>query len=228
MIESSNEGREGDRHLARISPEEFKEELRRAERSLARRDRVIGGLIRRYGPCDISPHSRYFETLVNSIISQQLSTRAAETIFARFRAIYPRGRFPTAATVLQTPDATLRGVGLSSQKVGYIRDLAGSVRLGSLRPAQLAVLGDDEVVRVLTEVKGIGVWTAHMFLIFSLGRLDILPVGDLGIRKAIRDQFGLDALPDVARMEALSAERGWAPWRSVVSWYLWRSYDGKP
>lgn len=208
-------------------PENFQEELRRAERALARRDRVIAGLIRRHGPCEISPHSRYFETLINSIISQQLSTRAAETIFTRFRAIYPPGRFPTATTILQTPDEQLRGVGLSFQKIGYIRDLAEKVQTGTLRPAQLAELGDDEVVRELTGVKGIGVWTAQMFLIFSLGRLDVLPVGDLGIRKAIRDQFGLETLPDAARMEALSAARGWAPWRSVVSWYLWRSYDSK-
>lgn len=209
------------------SEESFQHDLRRAERALIRRDMVMRDLIRRYGPCAISPHRRYFETLVSSIVSQQLSTRAAETIYARFRAIYPRRRPPTAAAIIQTSDEQLRGVGLSSQKIGYIRDLAKKVDDGSLKLTRLARLGDDEVVQALTGVKGIGVWTAQMFLIFSLGRLDVLPYGDLGIRKAIRDRYALDGLPGAAEMEALSTARHWAPWRSVVSWYLWRSLENK-
>lgn len=205
--------------------ENFLAEMGRAERALARRDPVLRGLIGRYGPCTIRPHSRHFETLVNSIVSQQLSTRAAATIFARFCALYPGRRFPSATAILETPDESLRGVGLSFQKIGYIRDLAGKVGQGGLRPARLTELDDAEVIRVLTGVKGIGVWTAQMFLIFSLGRLDVLPVGDLGIRKAIRDLFGLAALPEAGEIEALAGERRWAPWRSVVSWYLWRSLE---
>ncbi|MEY4168293.1 MAG: hypothetical protein RIR52_2117 [Acidobacteriota bacterium] len=205
--------------------ESFLAEMGRAERTLARRDPVLRGLIDRYGPCTLRPHSRHFETLVNSIVSQQLSTRAAATIFARFRALYPGRRFPSATAILETPDESLRGVGLSFQKIGYIRDLAEKVGQGGLRPARLTDLDDAEVIRVLTGVKGIGVWTAQMFLIFSLGRLDVLPVGDLGIRKAIRDRFGLAALPEAGEIEALAGERRWAPWRSVASWYLWRSLE---
>lgn len=210
---------------------EFEEALRGAERSLARRDEVMRRLVRHYGPCTIRPHQRYFETMVNAIVSQQLSTKAAETIFARFRALYretARGRFPTAAAILQTSDLELRGVGLSFQKIGYIRDLAGQVDEGRLKLNRLVRMTDDEVVATLTAVKGIGVWTAQMFLIFSLARLDVLPVGDLGVRKAIQQQFGFEKLPEAAEMEALAAARRWSPWRSVASWYLWRSLENKP
>jgi len=208
--------------------EEFVAELSRAERGLARRDEVMRGLVRRYGPCTIRPHQRYFETLVRAIVSQQLSTRAAETIFTRFRGLYPAGRFPKAESILRSTDDELRGVGLSFQKIGYIRDLADRVEEGQLKLRQLPRLNDDEVVSVLTEVKGIGVWTAQMFLIFSLARLDVFPVGDLGVRKAIQQQFDLPALPGPAEMEELAVTRRWAPWRSVASWYLWRSLENTP
>lgn len=205
----------------------FSEELREAELALSGRDPVMRELIARYGPCQIRPHSRYFETLVGSIVSQQLSTRAADTIFRRFRALYSAGRFPAATTILETPAETLRGVGLSFQKISYIRDLAERHARGALKLRRLASLPDDEVIAILTEVRGIGHWTAQMFLIFSLGRLDVYPVGDLGIRKAIRDRFDLTDLPTVAEMHEIAEANRWAPWRSVVSWYLWRSLDNK-
>jgi DNA-3-methyladenine glycosylase II len=185
-------------------------------------------LVGHYGPCAIRPHQRYFETLVKSIVSQQLSTRAAETIFTRFRQLYPGSRIPKAELLLSSTDEELRGVGLSFQKIGYIRDLAARVAEGRLRLSQLPRLSDDEVIAALTEVKGIGVWTAQMFLIFSLARLDVFPVGDLGVRKAIQQQFELPALPGPAEMEELAATRRWAPWRSVASWYLWRSLENTP
>ncbi len=207
--------------------DQFSEQLRLAERTLSRRDPVMRELIARYGQCEIRPHTRYFETLVSSIVSQQLSTRAADTIFRRFRALYPAGRFPAAATILATPDEGLRGVGLSFQKISYIRDLAERSVRGELKLSRLATLPDDEVIGILTEVKGIGDWTAQMFLIFSLGRLDVFPVGDLGIRKAIRDLFELVELPAAHEMHEIAEANRWAPWRSVVSWYLWRSLDNK-
>lgn len=200
--------------------------LGRAERTLARRDEVLRGLIRRYGPCTIRPRTSHFETLLNAIVSQQLSTRAAATIFARFQALDPVG-FPHPATILATPDERLREVGLSFQKISYIRDLATRVGAGELPLDRLAALPDDEVVRELTAVKGIGIWTAQMFLIFSLGRFDVFPVGDLGIRKAIRDCFGFAEIPSAATMEELAVTRRWAPWRSIASWYLWRSLENK-
>ena len=206
----------------------FLKQLRQAEGSLARRDAVMRRLVGHYGPCAIRPHSRYFETLVKSIVSQQLSTRAAETIFTRFGQLYPGGRIPKAELLLSSTDEELRGVGLSFQKIGYIRDLAARVPAGRLRLSQLPRLSDDEVIAALTEVKGIGVWTAQMFLIFSLARLDVFPVGDLGVRKAIQQQFELPALPGPAEMEELAATRRWAPWRSVASWYLWRSLENTP
>jgi len=206
----------------------FLKQLRQAEGSLARRDAVMRRLVGHYGPCAIRPHSRYFETLVKSIVSQQLSTRAAETIFTRFGQLYPGGRIPKAELLLSSTDEELRGVGLSFQKIGYIRDLAARVAAGRLRLSQLPRLSDDEVIAALTEVKGIGVWTAQMFLIFSLARLDVFPVGDLGVRKAIQQQFELPALPGPAEMEELAATRRWAPWRSVASWYLWRSLENTP
>ncbi|MEY3282155.1 MAG: hypothetical protein RIR86_168 [Acidobacteriota bacterium] len=208
--------------------EQFLQQLRQAEGSLARRDAVMRRLVGHYGPCAIRPHQRYFETLVKSIVSQQLSTRAAETIFTRFRQLYPGGRIPKAELLLSSTDEELRGVGLSFQKIGYIRDLAARVAEGRLRLSQLPRLSDDEVIAALTEVKGIGVWTAQMFLIFSLARLDVFPVGDLGVRKAIQQQFELPALPGPAEMEELAATRRWAPWRSVASWYLWRSLENTP
>ncbi len=210
------------------SPNPFLAELARAERTLARRDPILRELIRRHGGCTIRPHARYFETLVSAIVSQQLSTRAAETIFNRLRALFnpdhPR-RAPVPANILATPDETLRGVGLSFQKIGYLRDLATRVERRELRLNRLPELTDEEVVAALTSVKGIGVWTAQMFLIFSLGRLDVFPVGDLGVRKAIQNCYGLDALPVAAEMEAVAVTRRWAPWRSVASWYLWRSLE---
>jgi DNA-3-methyladenine glycosylase II len=207
------------------SPTPFTEELARAERTLARRDPVLRELIRRHGGCKIRPHERYFETLVKAIVSQQLSTRAAETIFNRLCTLYNPRRSPLPANILVTTDETLRGVGLSFQKIGYLRDLATRVERRELRLNRLPELTDEEVIAALTGVKGIGVWTAQMFLIFSLGRLDVFPVGDLGIRKAIQNCYGLDSLPVAAEMEGVAVNGRWAPWRSVASWYLWRSLE---
>lgn len=210
-------------HLKKIvNTADFQSQLREAESHLSRRDAVLRRAIREHGPCLIRRHSRYFETLVAAIISQQISTRAADTIEARFKAIYAPARFPTAEQVLETPEELLRGAGLSSQKLKYLRDLAEKTADGSLPLRKLARLSDGEVIEGLTAVKGIGVWTAHMFMIFSLGRLDILPLGDLGIRRAIERAYGIT---EHAEMEQLAERRGWRPYRSVASWYLWRLVD---
>lgn len=198
----------------------FSAQLREAERHLSRRDPVLRPLIREHGPCRLRRHTRYFETLVGAIIAQQISTKAAETIGARFKAIYAPARFPTAEHVLETPEEQLRGAGLSTQKLTYLRDLARRTADGTLPLRKLARLSDEELIVHLTAVKGIGVWTAHMFMIFSLGRLDVLPLGDLGIRRAIERAYGV---AEPAAMEQLAEERGWRPYRSVASWYLWRS-----
>jgi DNA-3-methyladenine glycosylase II len=205
----------------------FIAELEKAERSLSRRDRQLRGLIKRHGPCRIRPHNRYFETLVEAVISQQLSTKAADTICNRFKSMYAPGRFPEPERILATPNDTLRATGMSNGKVSFVKDIAAKTQDGSLKFKRMAKMSDDEVIEMLTQVKGIGVWTAHMFLIFSLGRMDVLPVGDLGIRRAVERLYGFDHLPTAAEIEHVAEERGWRPYCSIASWFLWRSWEEK-
>jgi DNA-3-methyladenine glycosylase II len=204
------------------------EELARARRVLMRRDPVLGAIIKRYGECGLRTDRApdIYCGLIQAIVSQQLSTKAAATIYGRFRALLPDDAEPTPHGVLPLSDETLRGVGLSRQKISYLRDLSQKMLDGSLQPDALASLGDEEVVEMLTQIKGIGRWTADMILIFRLLRPDILPVGDLGIVKAIQKAYGLRKSPDARRM--LKIAEPWRPYRSVASWYLWASLDNKP
>lgn len=205
----------------------FQDSLRAAEKHLSRRDSVLRAIIKKHNPCLIRPHTRYFETLTGSIISQQLSTKAADTIWKRFQSLYAPVRCPRPEHILATPDETLRATGMSYGKVAFIKDLAARTADGSLKLARLSRMSDDEIITALTAVKGIGVWTVHMFLIFSLGRLDVLPVGDLGIRRAIERGYGFDHLPTAAEIEQVAKTNGWRPYCSVASWFLWRSLDNK-
>ncbi|MFN0123149.1 MAG: DNA-3-methyladenine glycosylase family protein [Blastocatellia bacterium] len=207
---------------------DFQESLQAAQRHLARRDPVMRDLIRKYGDCRLKPHTRYFITLVGSIISQQLSTKAADTIQGRFFALYAPARYPTARRILETPDEQIRATGISGQKMRYIRDLAARTEDGSVRLRTLARMPDEEIIEMLTQIKGIGVWTVQMFLIFSLGRLDVLPVGDLGVRKAIERSYRLESIPDAPVIEEIATKWQWRPYTSVASWYLWRSLENKP
>ncbi|MDX2033637.1 MAG: DNA-3-methyladenine glycosylase 2 family protein [Blastocatellia bacterium] len=207
--------------------DDFVQELQRAERTLARRDPQMRALIKRYGSCAIRPHTRYFETLVGSVISQQLSTKAADTIFKRFKALYAPARFPKPEQILATPDADLRGVGMSGSKVSFVKDLVVKTQDGVVKFNRLSRLSDDEIIDMLAQVKGIGVWTVHMFLIFSLGRLNVLPVGDLGIRRGVERLYGFDDLPVADQVETVARENGWHPYCSVASWFLWRSLENK-
>jgi DNA-3-methyladenine glycosylase II len=200
----------------------YRETLRAAEHHLSRRDPVLRVYIKKHTPCLLRPHTRYFETLVEAIISQQLSTRVANTIIGRFKALYAPARFPRPEAVLLTPDEKLRATGMSNGKVSFIKDLAAKTEDGTLKLSRISRMSDEEVIEMLIKVKGIGVWTAHMFLIFSLGRLNVLPVGDLGIRKGIQIAYDLDELPDAQQIEKVADERGWRPYCSVASWYLWR------
>jgi DNA-3-methyladenine glycosylase II len=204
------------------------EELARARRLLMRRDPVLGAIIKRFGECGLRTDraTDLYGSLIQAIVSQQLSTKAAATIYARFRALLPGDAGPTPHAVLPLSDETLRGVGLSRQKIGYLRDLSQKMIDGSFQPDALPLLADDAVVDMLTQIKGIGRWTADMILIFRLLRPDILPVGDLGIVKAIQKAYGLRKLPDARRM--LKIAEPWRPYRSVASWYLWASLDNKP
>ncbi len=198
----------------------------RARRVLARRDPVIGALMRTHGTCGLARAQREdpFRVLVQAIISQQLSTKAARTIGQRLAALYDGNLTPQA--VATTADPALRGVGLSGQKARYLRDLCEKVRDGSLVLHSLTGLPDDEVIAALTQVKGIGRWTAEMFLMFRLHRPDVLPVGDLGILKAVQRAYGLRKPPTAARLMKIGEP--WRPYRSVACWYLWASLGNPP
>jgi len=205
----------------------FQESLRVAERHLSKRDSVLRPFIKRHGPCKLRPQTRHFETLIEAIISQQLSTKVADTIIARFKSIYAPARFPEPAQILLTPNETLRATGMSGAKVMFVKDLAAKAEDGAIKFSRLSRMSDEEVVETLIPIKGVGVWTAHMFLIFSLGRLDVLPVGDLGIRRAIERLYGFDHLPSAAEIEQIAEDRGWRPYCSIASWFLWRSWEEK-
>lgn len=182
----------------------------------------MGAIIDRVGDFQIQYREPRFESLVRSIVYQQLSGRVASVIFERLlKAV---GGEVTPERILKLRPVRMRGLGLSAAKTAYIRDLARHTRDGLVVFEELTGLDDAQVIERLTQVKGIGVWTAHMFLIFALRRPDILPVGDLGIRAAMRKAYGLEELPAPAEMETI-AQR-WRPYCSVATWYLWRSIDG--
>ena len=195
----------------------------RARRHLSRRDPVIRDLMRVHGKCGLADaqHGDPFGALMKAIVSQQLSTKAAHTIFTRLTALFDGPPTPRALAALT--DAQLRAVGLSGQKLRYMRDLGGKVQDGSLPLRQLDAMSDDEVIAALTQVKGIGRWTAEMFLMFRLHRPDVLPVDDLGIVKAVQKAYGLRKTPSPDRLHQIGD--AWRPYRSVACWYLWRSLN---
>jgi DNA-3-methyladenine glycosylase II len=199
--------------------------LRKAVHHLRRVDPVMAGVIDAVGPCRFKASSdlTHFEAVARSIIYQQLSGKAAGTIHGRFVSLFGGDR-PHAPGLALLPDEAFRGAGISRQKLGYLRDLAVRVAEGAIPIDTLHELPDDEVIRHLTSVKGVGVWTAQMFLMFRLGRPDVLPDLDLGIRKGIQRAYRLRKLPDSKKVHTIGAR--WAPYRTVASWYLWRSIDG--
>jgi DNA-3-methyladenine glycosylase II len=194
-------------------------------------DQVMAGLIDGFGsPEDVlrrrgrRPGDAY-GALLRSIVGQQLSTKAARTIHERLTELFG-GRTPTPAELIEADPELIRSAGLSRPKVAYLRDLAERVEDGELELERLKELPDEEVSAQLTAVKGLGQWTADMFLIFHLGRPDVLPVGDLGIRRAVQVRYGLEDLPDAAELERIAEP--WRPYRSLASLYLWRSLDNEP
>ena len=188
-----------------------------------RKDPKMRSIIKKYGVPSLTREGTPFQALVRAIIYQQLSGKAAGTIFARFRALFPGKKFPTPSQVSTVPVETLRAVGLSGQKASYLHDLAQKFADGTISVRRLRAMPTPELTTHLTQVKGVGVWTVHMFSIFTLRRLDVLPVGDLGIRKGFQVTYGLKNLPTPAEMEKLAEV--WRPYASVASWYLWRAAD---
>src|SRR3989344_9451617 len=185
-----------------------------------RRDKRFARLIKKHGPPDLTRGKDYFQALVRSIIHQQVSGAAANTIHARFLALFPKGKSPTPEMVRAIPLEKMRAAGLSGQKASYIKDLAEKFSDGTIKHRALHTMESADIVAHLTQVKGIGVWSVHMFLIFTLNRLDVLPTGDLCIRKGFQILYKLKSLPDHAQMERLA--RPWRPHAAVASWYLWR------
>ena len=185
-------------------------------------DPKMANVIQKVGPLRLQRNRNYFVVLCRSIVSQQISTAAADTIYTRFQKLF-EGKAPTPERVAGLNGASLRTAGLSRQKAAYLKDLSHRFLDGSIRPRQLNYMANEEVVDRLTGVHGIGRWTAEMFLIFSLNRLDILPVDDLGLRVAVQNIYGMKARPDAKRLRAIG--RKWSPLETVATWYAWRSLD---
>ena len=191
--------------------------------TLSKADSKLGQLIAANGPPKFEPVADLFRAIAESIIAQQLAWAAASTIIRRFKELYPGKDFPTPQDVVNTPFDRLRGVGLSRAKATYIQDLAAKIIEGTVDLAKLPAMSDDEVITHLIAVKGIGRWTAEMVLIFDLGRLDVLPVDDLGVRKGFQKVYGLKELPKPEKMMKIAEK--WRPYRSVGTWYMWKAVD---
>jgi DNA-3-methyladenine glycosylase II len=210
-------------HSLSLTPEGYA----RARRLLLRRDPVLAAVIRQIGPCGMAGRQNpdHLGTLVSAIVGQQLSAKAATTIHARLVALFP-DRIVTTSGVASLDDTRLRAVGLSGQKVGYLRDLCSRVADERLRLDELAAQPDEEVITRLTTVRGFGRWTAEMFLMFHLHRPDVLPVGDLGICRAVERLYRLRKRPAPERL--LEIGEAWRPYRSVACWYLWQTLRNEP
>jgi DNA-3-methyladenine glycosylase II len=193
-------------------------------RFLKRADPVLARVIEHVGPCRLQMRTEgtHYDALTRSIVFQQLSGKAASTILARFHALYP-GQAPSPEAVLATSDERLRGAGLSRQKIGYLRDLSTRVADDSLPLHEIHAMTDDGIIDHLVQVKGIGRWTAQMFLMFRLGRPDVLPELDLGIQNAIRRAYRMRTRPTPKQVKKVGAK--WSPHSTVACWYLWRSLE---
>lgn len=203
----------------RLSPQV----LKAGAAHLRRADPRLGAVIDQVGACTLQPRGQVYRSLFRAVLYQQLAGNAAAAILRRVCEPFS-GEIPPPADFLRVGPAVLRRAGLSRQKLAYLRNLAAHFADGRLRAHRLARLPDEEIIRAVTTVHGIGVWTAHMLLIFSLGRPDVLPVGDYGIRKGMQRLYRLRDLPKPQTMERIAAP--WRPYRSIASWYLWRSVDG--
>jgi DNA-3-methyladenine glycosylase II len=199
--------------------------LQRAIRHLRRADPVMRGIIARVGPCRLTRRRNHFLTLVRAIIAQQISGKAAASIRQRVVALVAPGKLTPEALARLTPEQ-LRAAGVSPQKTRYLLDLAQKVAGGEVHLKRLARRSDEAIIAELIKIKGIGVWTVQMFLIFSLGRPDVLPYDDLGVRTAIRRHYGFQSLPGRRTCERIA--RAWRPYASVASWYCWRALELPP
>ncbi|MGD0178292.1 MAG: DNA-3-methyladenine glycosylase [Terriglobales bacterium] len=197
--------------------------MRKAINHLKKSDPVLRAIIERVGPCRMEFGEPVFHSLAEAIVYQQLNGKAAVTIFNRFAAL--AGQPVTPEGILKLTPENMRAVGLSKQKSSYLFDMAERAIRGELDFTRLPGLSDEEVIKHLTQVKGVGVWTAHMFLMFTLKRPNVLPTGDFGVQMAIKKHYGKRKLPKPLQMEKIA--KPWEPYRSIACWYLWRSLDIK-
>jgi DNA-3-methyladenine glycosylase II len=201
-------------------------DLDSAVETLKKRDSVLRHIINRIGPCTLTLEPHAFKALAESILYQQLSIKAASTIVKRFTALYPERPFPGPEDILNTTDEDLRSAGISGQKARYLKDLSLKFQEGIITPTKFPEMDDEEIIEHLVQVKGIGRWTAEMFLIFSLGRPDVLPVDDFGLRKAVGKHYGTGDLASPEQTRKIAET--WQPYRTFATWYLWKSLDAAP
>lgn len=194
---------------------------------LSAHDPCLAPVITERGLCTIQPHTNYYQDLVESIIGQQLSVKAAGTIIKRFKALFG-DKLPTPQEILTKHTDQLRSVGMSNQKANYVQDLARHVLDGRITFKDLDNQTNEEIISNLTDVKGIGEWTVHMFLMFCMGRMDIVAHGDLGIRNGVKKLYGLDHLPSPQEVKDIAERYQWQPYASIACWYIWQALDNAP
>ncbi len=199
-------------------------EIEQAVKHISKNDKVLSTIIKNIGIINLRPGRQYFNALLRSIIGQQLSVYAAETICNRFMNYY--NNKPVPEFIISTNDLVLRNLGLSNAKVKYVNDLSQKILSKEISLKNLSGKTDSEIIDYLTKIKGVGVWTVHMFLIFSMNRTDVLPFSDLGIRKSVMLNYGLRKLPDEKKINSIANKNGWHPYCSVASMYLWKYLDG--
>lgn len=190
-------------------------------------DPFLRPVIDHAGLCTIQPHTDYYRSLCDSIIGQQLSVKAAESIRTRFYGMFG-DQLPSPEAILEKSIDDLRAVGFSRSKANYVHDLAQHIIDGKLVFDGIEAMSNDQIIAMLTDVKGIGEWTAHMFLMFCMGRLDVLPVGDLGIRNSMGDIYELGSSATPAQIREIALKYKWHPYESIASWYVWQYLDNKP
>ena len=190
---------------------------------LKKKDEKMGRLITKFEKPEFKKDNNYFEALVRAIVYQQLSGKAAATIYERFKDLFTKNKFPSPSIVMEKSHEELRSVGLSNQKASYIHNIANAFYTGTI-PKNINAIDDNEVIECLTTIKGVGPWTAEMFLMFTLNRPDVFPVTDLGIQKGFQLFFQLDKLPRPDQM--IKNAEPWRPYRTLASWYLWRLVEG--
>ncbi len=185
-------------------------------------DKAMAKIIKRVGPIKLKPNKKYFLVLCRSIISQQISVKAADAIMDRFLKLFPK-QTPTPQRVREISESKIREAGLSKQKIAYMKDLSKKFLDKTINPRKFQFMKNEEIIESLTQVYGVGRWTAEMFLIFSLGRPDVFPVGDLGVRAAIKNIYNLATMPSAKDLKPYGEK--WAPYETVGSWYAWRSLN---